>query len=267
MANDNRDGTVGIFPKLRPWLLIAAAAALACVCVWAEAHGKLYMAQGTYIGILFLLAMAGVDWWREHGEKRVVPPELTTLYQALKYLLLAFAIGVIAVMVVAAGTDRWEQHIVARSAGTGILFAGGTFAIGVLFGFLFGFPPAPSSSTPQAAAQSSGAPPQGQAVETGGAPAAKHSISVFQNTNLHEISDWLTKVIVGAGLVDLTKLPPQVQKLAEFMAGYTDPGNPSPAVALAIMAYFSSCGVLFGYVWTRFESIASRLPDHDAEVV
>jgi len=267
MANDNREGTVGIFSQLIPWLLIAAVAALACVCVWAEAHAKLYVAQGTYIGILFLLVLAGVDWWHEHGEKRVVPPELVTLYQALKYLLLAFAIGVIAIMVVAAGIDRWDQGIVARSAGTGILFAGGTFAIGVLFGFLFGFPPAPSSGAPQASAQSLGALPQGQTVQAGGALAAKHSMSVFQNTNLHEISDWLTKVIVGAGLVDLTRLPPQVRKLAEFMAAYTDPGKPSPAVALAIMAYFSSCGVLFGYVWTRFEFIASRLPDHDAGTV
>lgn len=59
-----------------------------------------------YIGILFLLALAGVDWWREHIEKRVVAPELATLYQALKCLLLAFAIGIVAVMIVAVGTDR-----------------------------------------------------------------------------------------------------------------------------------------------------------------
>jgi hypothetical protein len=259
MANDNRDGTVGMLPRLRAWLLIAAAAAL-CLCVWAEAHGKLYVAQGTYLGILFLVALAVIDWWHEHPERPVVP-ELVTLYQALKYLLLAFAIGIIAVMVISAGIDRWVQGIVARSAGTGILFAGSTFAIGVLFGFLFGFPP--SSGVPQSP-QSSGDLPQGQTVQAVAAPAAKRAMSVFHNTNLHEISDWLTKVIVGAGLVDLTRLPPQVKKLAEFMAAYTDPRNPSPAIALAIMAYFSSCGVLFGYVWTRFEIIASHLSDRDA---
>ena len=262
MANANVDATRGTFSRLKPWLLIAGAAALACVCVWAEARSKWYLAQGAYIGILFLLALAGMDWWREHREKRVVPPDLCTLYQALRYLLLAFAVGIIAVMIVAVGTDRWQQGVVARSAGTGILFAGGTFAVGMLFGFLFGFPPTPSSSNPPPAPQGPGVP-----VPNPGAPAARGtdsapSSSVFQDTNLHEISDWLTKVIVGAGLVDLTRLPPQVKKLALFMATYTDPAHPSPAVALAIIGYFSSLGVLFGYVWTRFEFLTTACPSN-----
>ncbi len=268
MANDdNPNGAgVGFLARIGPWALIALAAALASVCVWAEEQSNWYLAQGAFIGSLILLALAGADWWRKHRETRVVPPELASLNQALKCLLLAFAIGIIAVLIVSIGKDRWEQGIVARSAGTGILFAGGTFAIGVLFGFLFGFPPTPSSTTPQPPAQNPGNPPQGQPAQDNGAPAAPQSgTSVFQNTNLHEISDWLTKVIVGASLVDLKSLPPQVNKLAQFMATYTDPRNPSPAVALAIMGYFSSCGILFGYVWTRFEFLAgSRPPDPDA---
>jgi hypothetical protein len=261
MANDNSDVAIGIIPRLRPWLLIATAAALAYVCVRAEAQSMWYVAQGSYVGILFLLALAGVDWWRLHREKSVVPPELSTLYQALKYLLLAFAVGMVAVMIVAVGTDRWQQGVVARSTGTGILFAGGTFAIGVLFGFLFGFPPTAAGNPPQQlAAQTSSTPAQGENVQTVSVQVAKYSPSVFQNTNLHEISDWLTKVIVGAGLVDLTRLPPEVMKLARFMAVYTDPNHPSPAVALAIMGYFSSCGVLFGYLWTQFECRTTAHP-------
>lgn len=265
MANDNHDGTMGIFFRLTLWLVIPAAGVLAGVCIWAETRGWLYLAQGTYVGIVFLLGLAGLNFWLEYHIKREVRPELETLYQALKYLLLAFMVGIIAVMIVTAGTGRWQQGIVAKSAGTGILFAGGTFAVGVLFGFLFGFPPTPSSSTPQPATQTSGAAPQGQTVQASSGPAASPSPSVFEHTNLREISDWLTKVIVGAGLVDLQRLPAQVQKLAWFMAFYTDPPRsateyPPQAVALAILGYFSTLGVLFGYVWTRFEYLSTLYP-------
>jgi len=270
MANVNRDRTWGIFSRLTPWLLVVGAAVLAGVCIRAEAHSKWYLAQGAYIGVVFLLALAGVIWWREYHKELEVRPDLRTLYQALRYLLLAFVVGIIAVLIVTSGRERWVEGIVAKGAGTGILFAGGTFAIGALFGFLFGFPPTPSSSTPQTAAQTSSAAPQGQTVQASSGTAASPSPSVFENTNLREISDWLTKVIVGAGLVDLRRLPPQVTKLAWAMAYYTDPTANTPpfAVALAIMAYFSSCGVLFGYVWTRFEYLSSLCPpDRDAEAL
>jgi len=269
MANDNRDRTMGIYSRLMPWLQIAVVALLAYVCMRAEARSKWYLAQGTFLGILFLLGVAGLDWWRREKERRPIRPELAALHQALKYLLLAFAIGIIAVMTVAVGQERWQRGIVAKSMGTGILFAGGTFAIGMLLGFLFGFPPALSATTPSPTTPSSGEPAASQGTPAASGTASAPSSSFFQNTNLREISDWLTKVIVGAGLVDLTRLPPQVTKLAWAMAYYTDPTDavhPPFAVALAIMAYFSSCGVLFGYVWTRFEFLASSLPsDHDAE--
>jgi hypothetical protein len=324
MANDNRHGTLGSFSRLTPWLLIAAAGVLAGVCIWAEKQANWYLvhgtfigilfllavvgviwwreyhlepkvlliaaasvlagvciwaekqenwalAQGAFIGVLFLLAVAGVDWWRKHKEKRPFPPELAVLHQALEYLLLAFAVGIVAVMIVAVGAERWQRHLVAKSLGTGILFAGGVFAVGALFGFLFGFPAATGTSAPQAAGPTPRAPQQGQTIQAASGPAAPHATTGFENTNLREISDWLTKIIVGAGLVELTKLPPQVQKLAWFMAFYTDPPQlpqeqPPQAVALAILAYFSACGVLFGYVWTLFESRSTLYsPNRDAE--
>ena len=61
MANDNRDRTMGIYSRLMPWLLIAVVALLAYVCMRAEARSKWYLAQGTFLGILFLLGVAGLD--------------------------------------------------------------------------------------------------------------------------------------------------------------------------------------------------------------
>lgn len=248
MTTLDPDQTRSRFSWVSPWLLVGVGAALAVVCVRGEELSEWYVAQGAFVGIVFLFVLAGVDWWRQHRAKTVVPPEVQTYYQGLQYLLLALGVGFISILIIAVGKEHWQSGIVARSAGTGILFGGSTFAVGVLLGFLFGFPPAPSSNSPRGADQTSGT----------------WSSSVFQNTNLHEISDWLTKVIVGASLVELTKLPPLLENFAWFMAKFTNPYDPSPAIALVIMGYFWSCGILFGYLWTRYEILtASSLHDHD----
>jgi hypothetical protein len=36
------------------------------------------------------------------------------------------------------------------------------------------------------------------------------------NTNLEEVSDWLTKIIVDVGLVELMQIPGRVKKLSQF---------------------------------------------------
>jgi hypothetical protein len=103
----------------------------------------------------------------------------------------------------------------------------------VLLGYLFGLRPASSS---QAQPSNSPIPP---------------------HTNLEEIADWLTKLFLGAGLVELTRLKGPVKQLAVFMAHgvdaprHADPG--SPAIAFAIMSFFSASGLLYGYLWTRYQ--------------
>ncbi len=252
MATDDPAQATTPSTRTRSWLLVAGAVvlaiALAIVCIWAEEASRWSWAQGAFIGTLFFLLLAGLDWWRQHRVKHEFSTEVRTYYQGLRYLLLALAVGFISILIIAVGKEHWQNGIVARSVGTGILFGGSTFAIGVLLGFLFGFPPAPGSNSPP----------------TNDLTFGPRSPSVFQNTNLHEISDWLTKVIVGASLVELTKLPPLLENLAWFMAKYTNPYDPSPAVALVIMGYFWSCGILFGYLWTRYEiSLTAILPDRD----
>jgi hypothetical protein len=135
--------------------------------------------------------------------------------------------------------DRWKYGGVARAMGYGALVAGAFFIGGVLLGYLFGL--RPSSSSPSQP-QSSPAPP---------------------HTNLEEIADWLTKLILGAGLVELTRLRAPIKAFADFMATGVNPpfvlqGEPiedpgSPAIALAIMSFFSASGLLYGYLWTRYQ--------------
>jgi hypothetical protein len=83
------------------------------------------------------------------------------------------------------------------------------------------------------------------------------------NTNLEEISDWLTKIIVGVSLVELQKVQTMLQGSAGFIAQSL--GGPSQtSFAYGLMIYFSVSGFLGSYLLTRlylqiaFRNAASR---------
>jgi len=68
------------------------------------------------------------------------------------------------------------------------------------------------------------------------------------NSNLEEISDWLTKIIVGIGLFELSQVPPRFESLARFLVGGT---KYTPAFAGTVLVLFSAVGFLLFYLLTR----------------
>jgi hypothetical protein len=101
---------------------------------------------------------------------------------------------------------------------------------GCLVGFLFGLPKtAPSQTSRQVG-------------------------SYLPSTNLPEVSDWLTKLLLGAGLVQLTHLGKPVASLIGNVASglYDDPRLASSARVLAgaIVFGYTGIGLLAGYVMT-----------------
>jgi hypothetical protein len=119
--------------------------------------------------------------------------------------------------------------------GVGLLIAGAASAVGILTGFLFGIPrtapPAPANQ---------------------GAPAGAGQISFGVNTNLEQISDWLTKIIVGVGLVQLTILPEHLMSMVAYLStAFGDDTAVPPPVVGVILTYFSFIHFLLGYLWTR----------------
>ncbi|NRR33568.1 response regulator [Oxalobacteraceae bacterium] len=130
---------------------------------------------------------------------------------------------------------------------------------GMLFGFLFGIlrnaPGAAIAVPPEA----SSAAVQGSSLEqqaNGGDTLPLANAQPMQseiNSNLVEVSDWLTKVIVGVGLVELKALPAGAQSVAEFIAPSLglQPISAATPVAGGIMLFFSVLGFLIGYLMTR----------------
>jgi CheY-like chemotaxis protein len=85
------------------------------------------------------------------------------------------------------------------------------------------------------------------------------------NSNLEQISDWLTKLLVGAGLVNLKALPGQVASFGDFLA--TSMGAPTArGFATSAVVYGGGLGFVTGYLWTRLKlRFLLEQSDHDAQ--
>jgi hypothetical protein len=139
----------------------------------------------------------------------------------------AYVIGLLAMAAFAWGGDGGLRTF-------GILWLVGTGAwlAGTVLGFLFGVP-------------------RVRALE--GAPGvAAAGASVVPNTNLEQISDWLTKIIVGATLVQLGPLAGAIGDMAALVGRTTDtaPGAVGgTAAACGVLVLYFAAGFIWGYLW------------------
>jgi hypothetical protein len=97
---------------------------------------------------------------------------------------------------------------------------------GGLLGFIFGVPRAPETAPP------------GQTLGV--------------NSNLVQISDWLTKLLVGASLASLGNLPSFALKLVRYLDAGVYKGLPGGGTfALFILCFFFVLGFFWTYIETR----------------
>ena len=71
------------------------------------------------------------------------------------------------------------------------------------------------------------------------------------NTNLEEISDWLTKIILGLGLVHIENVIRFVDSLGNEAAKAIGQAQGAKLIAISAMAYGFVCGFIVIYIWTR----------------
>src|SRR5437899_2262380 len=138
------------------------------------------------------------------------------------YQALAIFLGVIILGIYAWSTGGWRSPDF-RTFAICVLIAAAALAAGLFLGFLFGIPKAAQEPpTSQSGTQTQA----GQLASTPNATVtAQAKARLKANTNLVEISDWLTKMIVGVGLYQLSKLPGKLKLLADYFATV---GPPSP---------------------------------------
>jgi hypothetical protein len=137
---------------------------------------------------------------------------------------------VVAIVLYAWSVGKWSV------AAAGFLIAAGAFAAGGMLGFLFAVPHvvAPTTST------------TGEEV-------------LRSSSNLEEIADWLTKILVGLGLVELGKIIASGSDFVGFLKPAFGDGERGGAVALADITFFAVTGFIALYYITRvFVAVALK---------
>jgi ABC-type thiamin/hydroxymethylpyrimidine transport system permease subunit len=113
--------------------------------------------------------------------------------------------------------------------GIASLIAGCATSCGCLIGFIFGIPKLLTNNN------------------TG----IKSDKKYIGNDNLVQISDWLTKIIVGVGLTNLNKIPSYLKTLGSYLGEALGIDRCGEVVSVSISVYFLICGFLISYLWTR----------------
>jgi CheY-like chemotaxis protein len=150
---------------------------------------------------------------------------------AFAFFVGAFGVGFVAVL----------SH---QRGAAAVLWALACVVAGAVIGFLFGIPRVLQRDV--AADTGTAASPAGRAARA--ASAVPYRMQV--NTNLEQISDWLTKIIVGIGLVEFKQIPGLLDRAATFVARGLG-AETQTGFAAAVIVYFAVVGFLGGYVLTR----------------
>ena len=145
------------------------------------------------------------------GDGGLTKPEIR-LWQAMSALL---ALSVL--LVIISGASGGFLIV-----GLNILLGVCAGSVGGIIGFLFGIPHAPVAT----------------------------SAAVFRpSTNLEQVSDWLTKIIIGVGLVQADALAGRLADTGRLVGGI-GPGQ-GAVMPQVIIVVFAALGFFACYIWTR----------------
>jgi hypothetical protein len=138
---------------------------------------------------------------------------------------------------------NYNLNLVVSFLGICTLIAGSALTAGCLTGFIFAIPKSISTS------------PTNQ---------VRTKQGYISNDNLVQVSDWLTKIIVGVSLTQLVNVPGYVKKLGNYLGPAIGGGDIGKIASISIVVYFLICGFLLAYLWTRLY-FANMLEDANQE--
>jgi hypothetical protein len=155
---------------------------------------------------------------------------------------------------------RQKKAVEVFAAGT--LMALGVTAIASLVGFLFGLPRYSESDRP----------PGSRIADADAGDPVLYAGLYAPSNNLEQVSDWLTKLLIGAGLVQLGHVGRWLGGFIDELAGAFGSGDSqavltAKVLAASLLAYYSAFGFLFGYIITntwyrnRLESLVGHIRD------
>lgn len=151
------------------------------------------------------------------------------------WLVFQIALALAAVLVAAYGatTRSWTLLTIEALIGTASL------SVGCLLGFLFGIPRTirPRSS---------------DAAVSGDNRRDATSTPYEPSNNLEQVADWLTKILVGVGLVELGKIGNALAQVGDQVArSVAPPPMGTSVVTEVVLVAFATIGFLASFLWTR----------------
>jgi len=147
--------------------------------------------------------------------------DLARTFKLLTYFaVLGVAAGVLFAMSASVSWREWLSMV-----GALLVVAGGCTMTSALVGFVFGIPRSLQDGK----------------TDEGG---------YVNNTSLEQISDWLTKILVGVGLTELRQVPGALRDLASYVTANLGVKVPS-AVAISLILFWLGYGFFFAYLLTR----------------
>lgn len=135
------------------------------------------------------------------------------------------------------------------------LIAAAAMLVGALLGFLFGLPHSAARVSQASVNVREGGPNATQASASAAEGDSAQGSSYSANTNLEQISDWVTKILVGIGLTQIGTLASQMQRLATFVAPAIGNRPESRPAAMVIIIWSLVIGFLLGFLEARLKLI------------
>lgn len=145
----------------------------------------------------------------------------------------ALAFAALLVAGYGATTKSWTLLTIEALIGTAAVSVGG------LLGFLFGIPRTIR--------------PRNAESPTDGATRRDSAAAPYEpSNNLEQVADWLTKILVGVGLVELGKIGNALAQVGEQVAkSVAPPPAGTNVVTEVILIAFATIGFLASFLWTR----------------
>jgi hypothetical protein len=132
---------------------------------------------------------------------------------------------------------------------TGAVVALAAAFVGALLGFLFGLPRSLRATEPPTVLPN-GEINQPNALAAAREAEARERARYAASSNLGDIADWLTKILVGVTLVEADRLIAQAERLVRFSSPGFGGAASSPAFAAGLMAAYLLGGFFLAYIWT-----------------
>jgi hypothetical protein len=162
-----------------------------------------------------------------------------------------FAIGLLALALIvsilmAVGASGAAGFKIGVGTTTFVVFAAAAL-VGASLGLLFGLPRSRSAASEAPTSTNDAAQQPGTSTAESPAP------HFYSNLNLVKVSDWLTTIIIGLGLVNLGKLVPALASLGASLSTPLGGSQYAATVGIAISVTGSLAGFALTYLWASIQ--------------